>query len=186
MATAAAGRPFDRDLFCKLVRLMDSANEFERNRATGQAVQMCAARGLRFCDMAADVFGSGRERIAELETALKKAERCGETLARELEKYRACERWCHSCEIMRRVVAVVIGGAILGGWFHWFPPQKVAPKQTGYGALFAAAPVVFLVCRWAVIQFKRRNHWYSFRDNDVFRAVARAWNRSLERFFIES
>jgi len=186
MATAASGDFFDRDLFCKLVRLMDSPNEFERNRATGQAVQMCAARGMRFCDAVAEVFGSGREQIAELEAALKRAESCGEKLAGELDKYRARRRWCRSCEILRRVVAVVIGGAILAGWFFWFPPQKVAPKQTGYGALLAAAPLLLLFIRWRVMCFKRRINYLSLRDNDVFRAVARAWNRFLERFFIEA
>jgi hypothetical protein len=185
MATAGAGKPFDRELFCKFVRLMDSTNEHERVRATGLAVDMCQARGVRFCDMLAEVFGSGRERIAELEAALKKAESCGDKLARELEKYRAYEHWCHSCETLRRVVAVVIGGAILAGWYFRFEPREWRQPQQSYGALLALAPFVFLVCRWAVIQFKRRNRWRSWRDNDVFRAVARAWNRFLERFFIE-
>jgi hypothetical protein len=184
MATAAEN-PFDRYLFCKLVRLIDSPNEFERNRATGQAVQMCAARGIRFCDMAAEVFGSGRERIAELAAELKKAETIGDKLARELEKYRARSRWCRSCEIMRRVVAVVVGGATLAGWFYKYPPQHVTHRWSGYGLMLAAAPLLCLFIRWRVMCFKRRTNWRSWRDNDVFRAVANAWNGFLERFEIE-
>ena len=185
MATAAGGKAFDRDLFCKLVLLMDSPNEFERQRAAAQAVQMCMARGVRFCDMAAEAFGSEGERVAQLEAALKKAESCGDKLARELEKYRARSRWCRSCEIMRRVVAVVVGGAILAVWFHAYPPQHVTHRWNGYGLMLAAVPLLCLFLRWRVMCFKRRTHWRSWRDNDVFRAVANAWNGFLERFEIE-
>lgn len=185
MATAAAGKPFDRDLFSKLVLLMDSPNEFERQRAAAQAVQMCMAGGVRFCDMAAEAFGSGRERLAELEAALKKAESCGDKLARELEKYRARSRWCRSCEIMRRVVAGVIGGAILAGWFYEYPPQHVTHRWSGYGLMLAAVPLLWLFLRWRVMCFKRRTRWLSWTNNDWFRAVANAWNGFLERFVIE-
>lgn len=186
MATGgAAGKPFNRELFCKLVLLMDSPNEFERKRAEGQAVEMCIARGVRFCDMAAEVFGSAGKRVAELEAALKKAESCGDKLARELDQYRARSRWCRSCEIMRRVVAVVIGGAILAGWFYKFPPQQVTHRWSGYGLMLAAAPLLCLFLRWRVMRFKQRTHWLSWTNNDVFRAVASAWNRFLERFLIE-
>ncbi len=98
---------------------------------------------------------------------------------------RARFRWCRRCETKRRIIAVLVGGDILAGWFYQFPPQKVAHEWTGYGVSLAAVPVVFLVCRWAVIQFKRRNNWVTWRDNDVFRAAAECWNGFLERFEIE-
>ena len=179
MATAAAGKPFDRDLFCKLVRLMDSANEFERNRATGQAVQMCAARSLRFCDMVAESFGPSGKRLGEVEAALKEAERCGDELACEL------RRKDDALETLRRVVAVLVGGAILAGWYYRFVLREWNQPEQSYGVVLALVPFVFLVCRWAVIKFKRRNRWVTWRNNDVFRAVARVWNRFLKRFFIE-
>src|SRR5580658_5098924 len=113
MATAA-GKPFDRELFCKLVRLMDSANEFERQRAASQAVQMCMGRSLRFCDMVAESFGPSGKRLGEVEAALQEAERCGDELACELRRKEDV------IETMRRVVAVLVGGAILAGWYYRF------------------------------------------------------------------
>jgi hypothetical protein len=181
-----AAKQFDAVLFWKFIWLMDSLNDNERQRATEQAVRLCRAAGLRFGDAMEQTYEEkSKRRVVELEAEIEDARRCGDRLAQALEKYRARERWCRSCEIMRRVVAVVIGGAILTGWYFRFELRQWRQPQQSYGALFALAPFVFLVCRWAVMQFKRRNHWYSFRDNDVFRAVANAWNRFLERFEIE-
>lgn len=189
MATAAAGKPFDRELFCKLVRLIDSTNEFERNRATGQAVQMCAAWDMRFCDAVAEVFGRDGKRVAELERQLEQARRDGDELADELKRreWRAglrLRRQESTIEKMRLIIAALVGGGILAGWFYEFPPQHVTHRWTGYGLGLAAAPFVFLLCRWAVIRFRRRVHWRTWRDNDVFRAVARWWNRIVRKFLI--
>lgn len=196
MATATTSRTFDRERFYKCVLLMDSSNEFERQRASAQALQICMTAGIRFFDAAADVCGKGGKRVAELEEQLEGARRDGDELADELrrkdaviEEYRKAERGrqraCRSCESKRRVIALLSGGAILAGWFYEYPAQKVTYTWTGYGLLLASAPVVFLVCRWAVIQFKRRNHWVTWRDNDVFRAVASRWNGFLGKFVIE-
>lgn len=192
MAAATAGKAFDRDLFCKLVLLMDSPNEFERQRATTQALQMCAARSVRFCDMVAHGFGQGTKRVAELEAELEDARRGGDELADEvkrkdavIEEYRKAGRWCRSCENLRRVIAVLSAGAILAGWYCRFELRAWRRPEHSYGVVLALTPLVFLVCRWAVIQFKRRNHWVTWRDNDVFRAAASWWNSFLGKFVIE-
>jgi hypothetical protein len=181
-----AVKQLDCVLFWKLIWLMDSPNDNERQRAMEQAARLCRAAGLRFGDALQQTFEqNGNGRVAELEAALKKAESCGDKLARELEKYRARSRWCGSCEIMRRVVAVVIGGAILAGWFYAYPPQQVTHRWSGYGLMLAAVPLLCLFLRWRVMCFKRRTNWLSWTNNDVFRAVANAWNGFLERFLIE-
>ena len=176
---ATAGNAFDRDLFSKLVLLMDSPNEFERKRAEGRAVEMCMARGVRFGDMVAVVFGTNGKRLAEIEAQLEQATRGGDELADELRRVEGV------IETMRRIIAGLVGGAILAGWFYKFPPQHVTHEWTGYGLLVAAMPFVFLVCRWAVIQFKRRNRWVTWRNNDVFRALGRWWNGIVRKFLIE-
>jgi hypothetical protein len=190
-SAATPKKEFDRDLFCKLVLLMDSPNEFERKRAEGQAVEMCVSRSVRFCDMVAHTFGEGGKRVAELEAQLENARRGGDELADELrrkdaviEEYRKAGRWCRSCENMRRIIAGLSGGAILAGWYFRFELREWRRPEQSYGVVLALTPLVFLVCRWAVIQFKRRNHWMTWRDNDVFRAVANAWNEFLSRFVI--
>ena len=192
MATAATGKAFDRDLFCKLVLLMDSPNEFERQRATTQALQMCAARSVRFCDMVAHGFGQGSKRVAELEAELEVARRGGDELADELrrkdaviEVYRKAGRWCRSCEIKRRVIAAFLGGAIIAGWYFHLELREWRRPEQSYGVVLALTPLVFLVCRRAVLQFRRRNHWVTWRDNDVFRAAGSWWNRFLGKFVIE-
>jgi hypothetical protein len=190
MATAAAGI-FDKDLFCKLVLLMDSQNEFERKRAQDRAVQMCMERNIRFCDVVAQNFGQGGKRVAELEAQLESARRGGDELADELrrkdaviEEYRKAGRWCRSCETMRRVIAGLVGGAILAGWYFRFELREWRQPKQSYGVVLALTPLVLLVFRWAVLQFKRRNHWVTWRNNDVFRAAANAWNEFLRRFVI--
>lgn len=190
MATAAGGT-FEKDLFCKLVLLMDSPNEFERKRAQDRAAQMCMERSVRFCDMVAQNFGKGGNRVAELEAQLENARRGGDELADELrrkdaviEEYRKAGRWCRSCETKRRIIAGLSGGAILAGWYFRFELREWNQPKQSYGAVLALTPLVFLVCRWAVIQFKRRNQWVTWRDNDVFRAAANAWNKFLRRFVI--
>jgi hypothetical protein len=169
MATAAARKSFDKDRFIKLVLLMDSANEFERQRATGQALQMCGAVDLRFYDAVAECCGQGNRRVAELEAQLEDARRGGDQLADVVEEYRKAERmrqrYCRPCEFKRRAIAGLMGVMIL--------------------AVLAAVPVVLLVCGWTVIQFKRRNHWVTWRNNDVFRAAADKWNGFLSKFVIE-
>jgi hypothetical protein len=192
MATAATGKAFDQDLFCKLVLLMDSPNEFERQRATTQALLMCATRSVRFCDMVAHGFGQGTKRVAELEAELEDARRGGDELADELKRkdavikeYRKAGRWCRSCENLRRVVAILSGGAILAGWYLRFELREWRQPGQSYGVVLALTPLVFLVCRWAVLQFRRRNHWVTWRDNDVFRAAGSWWNRFLAKFVIE-
>jgi hypothetical protein len=196
MAAATTGKTFDQDLFCKLVLLMDSPNEFERQRATTQALQMCVARSVRFCDMVAHGFGQGTKRVAELEAELEDARRGGDDLADELRRceqtiaeYRKAERarsrFCRPCENKRRVIAVLYGGAIIAGWYFRFELRAWRRTEQSYGVVLALAPLVFLVCRWAVIQFKRRNHWMTWRDNDVFRAAGSWWNRFLEKFVID-
>ncbi len=197
MATAAAEKPFNRDLFCKLVLLMDSTNEFERKRAEGKAVEMCVARSVRFCDMVAHNFGQGGKRVAELEAELENARRGGDELADELRRkdavikeYRKAgstkQRWCRSCETMRRITAVTLGGAILAGWFYEYPPHQVTHRWSGYGLLLGVAPLLGLFIRWRVMAFGRKHHWVTWRDNDVFRAVAHSWNGFLRRFVIEA
>src|SRR5580658_2104902 len=190
MATAAAGT-FDKDMFCKLVLLMDSPNEFERKRAQDRAVQMCMEQSVRFCDMVAHSFGQGGKRVAELETQLENARRGGDELADELrrkdaviEEYRKAGRFCRSCETKRRIIAGLSGGAILAGWYFRFELREWRRPEQSYGIVLALTPLVVLVCRWAVIQFKRRNHWVTWRDNDVFRAAANAWNEFVRRFVI--
>jgi hypothetical protein len=190
-SAATPKKEFDRDLFCKLVLLMDSPNEFERKRAESQAVEMCVSRSVRFCDMVAHNFGQGGTRAAELEAQLENARRGGDELADELrrkdaviEEYRKAGRWCRSCENMRRVIAGVLGGAILAGWYYRFQPREWRQPEQSYGVVLAFMPLVLLICRWAVMQFKRRNHWVTWRDNDVFRAGANAWNKFLRRFVI--
>jgi hypothetical protein len=189
MATAAARKSFDKDRFIKLVLLMDSANEFERQRATGQALQMCGAVDLRFYDAVAECCGQGNRRVAELEAQLEDARRGGDQLADVVEEYRKAERmrqrYCRPCEFKRRAIAGLMGVMILAGWFYVYPPQEVTPRWTSYGAVLAAVPVVLLVCGWTVIQFKRRNHWVTWRNNDVFRAAADKWNGFLSKFVIE-
>jgi hypothetical protein len=188
MATAAARKPFDKDRFIKLLLLMDSGNEFEQERATGQALQMCGAAGLRFLDAAAASCGQGGKRIAELEEQLENARRGGDELAGVVEEYQKAERtrrrFCRPCELKRRAIAGLTGVMILAGWFYAYPPQEVTPRWTGYGAMLAAVPFVFLVCRWALIQFKRKHHWVAWRNNDVFRAAADKWNGFLSKFVI--
>jgi len=194
MATAA--KAFDQDLFYKLVLLMDSPNEFERQRATGRALQMCADRSVRFCDMVAHAFGQGGKRVAELEAELDEARRGGDELADELRRReeiiaelrkaeRTRRRWCRPCETKRRMIAGLLGGAILAGWFYQYPPQAVTHRWTGYGLMLAAVPLVFLFLRWRVMSFKRRHHWVTWRDNDAFRAAANRWNGFLGKFVIE-
>ncbi len=77
----------------------------------GQAVQMCMACGVRFCDMVTKSFGSFGKRLGEVEAALKEAERRGDELATEL-----CRK-DDVIETLRRGVAVLMSGAILAGWF---------------------------------------------------------------------
>jgi hypothetical protein len=195
MATTAAGKPFDEDLFSKLVLLMDSANEFERHRAAERALEMCSARALRFCDKVAQTFGQGKQ-LAILQAQLEEARRGGDALADALaqkdaviEEYRKAERTrnrvCRPCEMKRRAIGAVTGAMILAGWFTKYPPQEVTPRWSSYGVLLAVAPLVFLFCRWRVICFKRKRHWVTWRDNDVFRAVADTWNGFLSKFVVE-
>jgi hypothetical protein len=195
MATASAGKPFDQDLFSKLVLLMDSPNEFERQRATGRALEMCTARGFRFCDKVAQAFGQGKQ-LAILQAQLEEARRGGDELADALaqkdaviEEYRKAERTrnrvCRPCEMKRRAIGAGMGAMILAAWFTKYPPQVVTPRWSGYGVLLAVAPLAFLFCRWRVICFKRKRHWVSWRDNDVFRAVGEAWNGFLSKFVVE-
>jgi hypothetical protein len=194
MATAA--KAFDQELFCKLILLMDSPNEFERQRATGRALQMCADRSVRFCDMAADAFGQGHKRVAELEAQLEDARRGGDELADELRRCRATiaecrkaertrHRYCRPCETKRRAIGALTGLMILAGWSYRYDPRDVTPRWTGYGVMLAALPLVLLLIRWRAICFKRKHHWVTWRDNDVFRAAAAAWNSFLGKFVIE-
>jgi len=106
---------------------------------------------------------------------LEQARRGGDELADEL------QRKDEVIETMRRIIAGLLGGAILAGWFYKFPPQEVTHRWSGYGLLLASVPFVFLVCRWSVIQFKRRNRWVTWRDNEVSRALARRWNRIVRK-----
>ncbi len=176
---ATAGNAFDKELFSKLVLLMDSPNEFERKRAEGRAVEMCIAWGVRFCDMAGQAFGQSGKRVAELEAQLEQSRRGGDELADELLRQE------NTIEKMRLIIAGLVGGGILAGWLYEFPPQRVTQQWTGYGVALSAVPFVFLLCRWAVIRFKLRNHWRSWRDNDVFRAVGRWWNGIVRKLLIE-
>lgn len=196
MATAPSGKAFDPDLFCKLVLLMDSPNEFERERATAQALHMCAVRGLRFCDTVTHAFGEGNQRIVELEVELEAARRGGDELADALRQRdatiaefkkadRARNRFCRACERKRRAIACLLGLITLAFWLTQYPPRNVPAGKTGLGAALAVAPLVFLFIRWRVICFKSKRHWVSWRDNDVFRAVAARWNRFLGKFVIE-
>ena len=149
MATPSAGKPFDRDLFCKLVLLMDSPNEFERNRATDKAVQMCTARGLRFCDMAGQAFGQGGKRVAELEAQLEQARRGGDELADELRRCEAsiAERdealaqlreaagngcACRGCERKELVILALVIVSAVTAFFCAFPPMAVPFHWTAY------------------------------------------------------
>ena len=84
------------------------------------------------------------------------------------------------------MIAGLVGVMILVGWFYSYSPQAVTRRWTDYGAMLAAVPVMFLVCRWAVIQFKRKHNWVTWRDNDVFRAAADQWNGFLNKFVIQS
>jgi hypothetical protein len=196
MAAAPAGKQFDRDLFCKLVLLMDSPNEFERQRASAQALQLCVAARVRFFDAAAEVCGKDSKRVTALETQLEEARRGGDELADELrrkdaviDEYRKTERsrkrYCHPCESKRRTIAGLMGLMILAAWLSWYPPRHVPVRQTGFGALLASLPLIFLFVRWRVICFKRKHHWVTWRNNDVFRAAASRWNRFLGKFVIE-
>jgi hypothetical protein len=175
---------------------MDSSNEFERQRASAQAVQMCMAAGIRFFDAAADVCGKGGKRVAELEEQLEDARRGGDELADALrrkdaviEEYRKAERTrnrvCRPCESKRRIIAYLMGLMILVAWFIHYSPRHVPVKQTGFGALLSSLPLFALLIRWRVIQFKRKRHWVTWRDNDVFRAAAERWNGFLAKFVIE-
>lgn len=195
MATAA-NKSFDQDLFCKLVLLMDSPNEFERQRATAQALQMCTARSVRFCDMVAHGFGKGSKRVAELEAELEETRRGGDELAEALRRReetiaefqkaeRARQRFCRACESKRRTIAYLLGLMILAFWLNYYPPRHVPATQTGLGAALSAAPLAFLFIRWRVICFKRKHHWVTWRDNDVFRTAADRWNGFLGKFVIE-
>ncbi len=127
-----------------------------------------------------EAFGQNSKRLAELETQLEQARRGDDELA---ETQRVEERRYRN--LWRMIIAPeLVGGAILAAWFYKFPPQKVTHEWTGYGLLLASAPFVFLLCRW-VLRFKRRNHWRTWRDNDVFHAVAQWWEPDLRKFLIQ-
>jgi hypothetical protein len=173
-------KQLDSVLLWKLVWLMDSPNDHERQRAADQAAQLCRGVGLRFGDALQQSFGgSGTRREAELERQLDDARRGGDELAGELRRQE------NLIEMMRLIIAGLVGGVILAAWLYKFPPQEVTHRWSGYGLLLASVPFVFLAVRRAVLRFKRRNRWVTWRDNDVFRFLARWWNRIVRKFLIQ-
>lgn len=121
---------------------------------------------------------------AKLRREYEKLEAEFDEVAVAVMRLREVGKFCWSCELKRRVIAAMMGGALLAGWFHFSPPN-VKTRLTICGDVLGASPLLAVYGRWRVINFKRDVAWVSATDNNLFRAVAGKWNRFLEALVLK-
>jgi len=197
----------DAELFRKFVALFDSNRVGEVDTAFRKALLLCAERGLRFCDAFAESFGLAemqerleqRERHAEqladaLDDLREKFEAYRQNAEAQIQKLRgqpAKQRqpaapstggpMCRGCEWKRRILAVIAAWAIARVWFSHLQWSRAEPWQNAVGVALSASLLLGVLLRWGYLLFKRKYSWVTWRDNDIYRAIAERWNGFLER-----
>ena len=95
---------------------------------------------------------------------------------------------CWPCQVKARWIAVFLSLPLL--WLLEFRLMPFDPTDAPFWnvwrfctvLLLGLSPLLVVVWAWKVEQFKRKHHWKSRTDNDVWRAAAQKWNQFLGRF----
>ncbi len=195
----------DEETLKKLVALLDSPHAGEAETAFRKAAQLCAKGGLRFYEGVCLCSG-----VVELHERLEQREAQGEQLAdalddlrREFAAYRQTAEtkiaqmsrnagrhsavpnggglFCRGCEWKRRILALIAAWPIAGLWFSHLAWGESEAWQNLFGVILSASPLLGVLVRWRWLLFSRKYAWVSWRDNDIYRAIAARWNAFLER-----
>jgi hypothetical protein len=118
-----------------------------------------------------------RERCAKLEAEC-------DVIAEALSKFRKAGKLCLGCEKKRRQMALACGGVVISAWCSAYPPHNFGVKTTFHGILLALLPILGVLCRWRLVNFKRDLEWVSLTDNKLYRLFAAKWNRLLGRLVL--
>ena len=118
---------------------------------------------------------------ARIRAAYARLEAESDELAAAVMNLREDKKLCRPCEKKRRLIAVGFGAVLIRIWCWEFPPAAVGVKMTAYGILLALVPLLVVVCRWRIVNFKRDLEWVSVTDNKLYRTIAARWNRFLGR-----
>jgi hypothetical protein len=146
---------------------------FAGNQGSGEADRLReeVARLERDGARLARAFNQAKETIEKLQ----------QQLAGQQGGFQNAGKFCRGCEWKRRILALIAAWPIAAFWFSHYPWSDAENWQRWFGVLLAAAPLLIVLARWRLLLFKRKYSWVTWRDNDIYRAVAEKWNGFLAR-----